>query len=244
MLTVESLSGGSNENTTSSAGGNTPFTDEPLTTRPPRPSDRVPPSPGIDPTIFTNPGAPTEIFNPSETDNNTSSVPTLLIPSDAEGSEPNETSETSETEIVPSTDPSIFADGGAGNDSLSGGNANDTLLGGTGDDILNGGSGDDILAGGVGNNALTGGLGADSFRLDANGVAEIQDFNADQGDRIQIQTDSLLSDELSNLGSVDAVRGALAFDSNSGLLSLNGVQIARIQNPIGGFDINTDVGIV
>ncbi|MEL6555498.1 MAG: calcium-binding protein [Cyanobacteria bacterium J06621_11] len=149
--------------------------------------------------------------------------------------------------------PNIFADGGAGDDSLTGGSGDDTLIGGTGndtliagngDDSLNGGAGDDILiAGRFGNDTLLGGLGADSFNLNARGFADIQDFNATEGDRIQIQADSLIGRDFAGLGSTEALQEALAFDSNSGLLSLNGVQIARIQNPIGGFDV-ADVALV
>ena len=146
-----------------------------------------------------------------------------------------------------STDPNVFADGGAGNDSLTGGSGDDTLIGGVGDDILNGDAGDDILSGGVGNNILTGGSGDDIFRLDVGGFAEIKDFNSfglDNIDTVQIQR-SLFSESLAiTLGSADAVREARTFDRSSGLLSLNGEQIALISNPRGGFNINRDVEIV
>ena len=145
------------------------------------------------------------------------------------------------------TEPNGFADGGAGNDSLTGGNGDDRLLGGIGDDILNGGAGDDILDGGVGNNILTGGSGEDIFRLDVGGFAEIRDFNSfgsENVDTVQIQRSSFSESLAIVLGSVDAVRDALTFDSSSGLLSLNGVQIASIQNPRGGFNIGTDVEIL
>ncbi|MEL6355177.1 MAG: hypothetical protein AAFR58_26060 [Cyanobacteria bacterium J06627_28] len=148
---------------------------------------------------------------------------------------------------IPTTDPNVFADGGAGNDSLTGGNGNDTLIGGLGDDILDGGAGDDILSGGVGNNILIGGSGSDIFRLDGGGFAEIRDFNSFgivDVDTIQIQRSSFSESLALNLGSADAVREALTFDKDSGLLSLNGEQIALITNPRGGFDINRDVEIV
>jgi len=126
---------------------------------------------------------------------------------------------------VPDSDPTpidddldIFADGGAGNDSLTGGTGNDTFIGGTGDDIL---------SGGAGNNTLTGGLGADIFRLDIDGFAAITDFNASEGDVVQIQQNSLL-------GSVEV---SVVANGNFAIAQ-NGVQFAEIQNPVGGFDIS------
>jgi len=134
-----------------------------------------------------------------------------------------------------------------GNDTLIGGRGDDTLIGGVGDDTLVGDAGDDILSGGVGNNILSGGSGEDIFRLDAGGFAEITDFNSfgrENVDTVQIQRNSFSESLAITLGSAEAVREALTFDSNSGLLSLNGEQIALIRNPRGGFNINRDVEIV
>jgi Ca2+-binding RTX toxin-like protein len=50
--------------------------------------------------------------------------------------------------------PSLFLDGGEGDDVLIGGDGNDVLSGGAGDDVLNGGPGLDTLDGGPGNNVL------------------------------------------------------------------------------------------
>ncbi|MEK1939906.1 MAG: tandem-95 repeat protein, partial [Pseudomonas sp.] len=79
-------------------------------------------------------------------------------------------------------------DGGAGNDRLEGGAGNDTLYGGAGNDILIGGDGNDLLYGGSGNNILTGGAGADTFTWQAGDVGKstITDFNAVEGDRINL----------------------------------------------------------
>lgn len=76
----------------------------------------------------------------------------------------------------------------AGNDRLEGGNGNDSLFGGAGNDILIGGAGDDLLYGGSGNNILTGGTGADTFTWQAGDVGKstITDFNAGEGDRINL----------------------------------------------------------
>ncbi len=76
----------------------------------------------------------------------------------------------------------------AGNDRLEGGNGNDSLFGGAGNDLLIGGAGDDILYGGSGNNILTGGANADTFTWQAGDVGKstITDFNATDGDRINL----------------------------------------------------------
>jgi VCBS repeat-containing protein len=76
----------------------------------------------------------------------------------------------------------------AGHDRLEGGAGNDTLYGGAGNDVLLGGDGNDILFGGSGNNILTGGIGADTFTWAAGDVGKstITDFNAVEGDRINL----------------------------------------------------------
>ncbi|EHD20547.1 type 1 secretion target domain [Brenneria sp. EniD312] len=87
--------------------------------------------------------------------------------------------------------------GGAGDDILYGQGGDDTLIGGAGDDILYGGdgndtllggTGDDILIGGAGNDVLTGGAGADIFKWQSGDVGHdvIKDFNAGEGDRIDL----------------------------------------------------------
>lgn len=57
----------------------------------------------------------------------------------------------------------IFADGGAGNDSIVGGVNNDTLLGGIGNDTLLGGAGANSLEGGEGSDYITAGSGNDTI---------------------------------------------------------------------------------
>ena len=92
-------------------------------------------------------------------------------------------------------------DGGSGDDILNGEAGHDALAGGSGDDTLHGGGGDDILLGGAGNDELTGGggtdqliggSGADRFVFDDVAGTPVQapdlvfDFNAVQGDRIDV----------------------------------------------------------
>lgn len=102
--------------------------------------------------------------------------------------------------------------GGRDSDTLLGWSGNDKLWGGSGDDSLYGNLGNDKLRGGFGNDyldgygyeptipefdTLTGGAGADTFVLGNSttsvsvayqgiGYALITDFNAAEGDRIQI----------------------------------------------------------
>ncbi|WP_431859118.1 calcium-binding protein, partial [Azospirillum sp.] len=80
--------------------------------------------------------------------------------------------------------------GYGGNDGLLGGNGNDYLYGGTGHDWMEGGAGGDVLDGGAGEDTLAGGTGADLFKcwltVDSGDWDTITDFNAAQGDRIDI----------------------------------------------------------
>lgn len=108
--------------------------------------------------------------------------------------------------------------GGDGNDKIGGGNGNDKLSGGSGDDVLIGGNGRDMLFGGDGNDKLSGGAdndrlvdsagndtysggtGADTFvfgyttrqaATDSTGRDQIRDFNAAEGDVLQITGEGL-----------------------------------------------------
>ncbi len=89
----------------------------------------------------------------------------------------------------------------AGNDTLKGGIGADTLLGGAGNDMLDGGGAADILNGGLGQDVLKGGAGADMFVFQAgdSGFAaldRILDFNAAQGDRIDLSAFHVLASDL------------------------------------------------
>jgi serralysin len=77
--------------------------------------------------------------------------------------------------------------GNIGNDTLSGGSDADVIRGGQGDDVLTGGAGNDWLSGDRGNDTLTGGAGADTFHtFSGAGMDVVTDFNAAQGDRVQV----------------------------------------------------------
>jgi Ca2+-binding RTX toxin-like protein len=82
--------------------------------------------------------------------------------------------------------------GGSGDDTLDGGAGDDALTGGDNDDILIGGAGNDELTGGAGTDQLIGGSGADRFVFGDAAGSPVQapdlvfDFNAVQGDRIDV----------------------------------------------------------
>ena len=80
----------------------------------------------------------------------------------------------------------LFGNGGA--DTLFGGQGADILFGGQDGDRLFGDLGDDWLFGDLGDDTLTGGAGADRFVIGGGtGIDTITDFNAEEGDRLQIQ---------------------------------------------------------
>ncbi|WP_193746492.1 hypothetical protein [Ruegeria sp. ANG-R] len=74
-------------------------------------------------------------------------------------------------------------------DRLTGDSGDNVLNGLGGNDILDGGEGNDTLVSGEGNDTLTGGAGADTFVLDG-GENTITDFDANEGDRIEIDLDA------------------------------------------------------
>jgi serralysin len=74
------------------------------------------------------------------------------------------------------------------NDLLAGNELANKLEGGLGNDTLYGGIGNDSLAGGFGNDVLNGQSGADVFAfVSGSGGDKIADFNAIQGDKIQLE---------------------------------------------------------
>lgn len=77
--------------------------------------------------------------------------------------------------------------GNVGSNVLNGMGGNDRLFGAGGHDSLVGGDGNDWLSGGNGRDTLTGGAGADTFVFGAGfGLDRVTDFNAAQGDRIEL----------------------------------------------------------
>lgn len=78
---------------------------------------------------------------------------------------------------------------GAGDDRVFGRDGDDVIFGESGDDLLHGQQGDDVLIGGEGNDTLIGGSGSDIF-VGTEGTNTIVDFNAQDGDTIQINSDT------------------------------------------------------
>ncbi|MBW8816376.1 MAG: calcium-binding protein [Caulobacterales bacterium] len=77
--------------------------------------------------------------------------------------------------------------GNLGDDTVGGGTGNDIVRGGQGNDVVRGDDGNDIVAGDRGDDTLSGGLGADTFiGFSDEGVDRITDFNAAEGDRLQL----------------------------------------------------------
>ncbi|MFN7224337.1 MAG: pre-peptidase C-terminal domain-containing protein [Paracoccaceae bacterium] len=112
--------------------------------------------------------------------------------------------------------------GGVGNDTIFGVTENDIVFGEDGDDILwagagadtvYGGEGNDTIYAGAGDDVVFGGNGADTFVFYRNnGTTRIDDFDAMQGDRVQLaqwlwtgQHGALTPEQVENMfGSVDA----------------------------------------
>jgi Ca2+-binding RTX toxin-like protein len=77
--------------------------------------------------------------------------------------------------------------GNLGSDTCEGGDGADIVRGGQGDDVVRGGVGNDWLAGDRGRDTLSGGAGADTFHAFAEaGLDWVTDFNAAEGDRVQL----------------------------------------------------------
>jgi serralysin len=78
--------------------------------------------------------------------------------------------------------------GSMGYDNLDGGVGADTIRGGQHDDVLYGRDGADWMSGDRGSDTISGGAGADLFNaFVGSGLDRIVDFNAAEGDRIQLE---------------------------------------------------------
>jgi Ca2+-binding RTX toxin-like protein len=78
-----------------------------------------------------------------------------------------------------------YVNGNRGADQVFGGAGADTLHGGQANDWISGGAGADWLNGDLGDDSMTGGAGADTFHA-SHGVDRITDFNAADGDVVQL----------------------------------------------------------
>ncbi|WP_346842270.1 retention module-containing protein [Metapseudomonas otitidis] len=126
------------------------------------------------------------------------------------------------------TEASDLINGSKYSDILNGGNGHDVLYGNAGNDLLNGGDGNDLLIGGVGNDTLTGGAGADIFVWKAGDLGNdvIKDFNAGEGDRID------LSDLLPDAANANNILDYLKVDTATSTL-----QVSTSGNVANGADV-------
>jgi Ca2+-binding RTX toxin-like protein len=117
-----------------------------------------------------------------------------------------------------------LVNGNQGDDQVYGGKGADTLYGGQGADTLHGDIGDDVLSGDRGNDLLYGGAGADHFVFaHGGGVDRVMDFNAAEGDRIQLASGTAYT-------VVDA-QGSAAIDLGGGdQIQLSGVSTASFNS--------------
>jgi Ca2+-binding RTX toxin-like protein len=82
--------------------------------------------------------------------------------------------------------------GGAGVDLMDGEGDDDLLFGGSDVDVINGGSGWDEIWGGTGNDILSGDTGGDLFGFGVgNGADTVNDFDYNEGDRLDLEGQSL-----------------------------------------------------
>ncbi len=121
--------------------------------------------------------------------------------------------------------------GGDGNDRLFGNQDNDSLFGGAGSDILNGGDGDDHLFAGDGTDFLYGEDGADTFHfaLDANGKSYIKDFDATEGDTIELEGTYTSFDDLMAAGAVTEASGHVTIKEGTAQIIVQNTSLADVQ---------------
>lgn len=112
--------------------------------------------------------------------------------------------------------------GNLGDDTLDGGGEADLVRGGQGDDVLYGRAGADWLSGDRGSDTMTGGTGADIFHSFAEaGLDRITDFNAAEGDRVQLDPGSTYAAAQSGADTVISIGGGAQ-------VVLIGVQISSL----------------
>nr|MDJ0577774.1 calcium-binding protein [Xenococcaceae cyanobacterium MO_234.B1] len=120
------------------------------------------------------------------------------------------------------------------NDSLTGDSQDNVINGLDGDDTLSGDGGNDTLIGGNGNNTFRGGAGADTFVVGFDGIDVIEDFNAEEGDIVEIS--------LSVFGATSPSQ--FTYDSSDGALSYNAVHFATIETESSPFDPGQDINFI
>ena len=132
--------------------------------------------------------------------------------------------------------------GNSGDDYLKAGSGDDYLDGDIGEDTLHGNAGNDTLIGGAGDDTLTGGTDADIFIFNkTNGTDTITDFDASEGDKIQIETAAF-----GDILSVNFSSGTLSivFNTNSNdQVVIRTDSLATLEN-VSTFDVNASVEFI
>jgi serralysin len=115
--------------------------------------------------------------------------------------------------------------GNMGDDTCYGQGGADWVRGGQGNDSVSGGDGDDWLWGDRGDDTISGGAGADIFHsFSGAGIDRITDFNAAEGDKIQLDPGSAYT--------VKQVGADTIVDMGNGdLVILVGVQLSSLSGP-------------
>jgi Ca2+-binding RTX toxin-like protein len=109
----------------------------------------------------------------------------------------------------------VHVNGNIGDDLVFGGAGADTVFGGQDQDRLFGEDGDDLLSGDLGADTLTGGAGADRFTIRPGAGADlVTDFNAAEGDRVQLAAGQAFT--------TAAVGGGIVLDIGGAQLTLMG----------------------
>ena len=113
------------------------------------------------------------------------------------------------------------AKGGTGNDTIKGNSAANYLFGFDGNDNIDGGAGNDQIEGGRGNDTLKGGAGGDTFifRSPFDGTIDtLLDFNAAEGDRIQLDHNIFTGLQKGSLSAEQMVKGTEAKDADDRII--------------------------
>ena len=113
------------------------------------------------------------------------------------------------------------AKGGTGNDTIKGNSAANYLFGFDGNDNIDGGAGNDQIEGGRGNDTLKGGAGGDTFvfRSPFDGTIDtLLDFNAAEGDRIQLDHNIFTGLQKGSLSAEQFVKGTEAKDADDRII--------------------------
>ena len=113
------------------------------------------------------------------------------------------------------------AKGGTGNDTIKGNSAANYLFGFDGDDNIDGGAGNDQIEGGRGNDTLKGGAGGDTFIFHSpfdGTIDTLLDFNAAEGDRIQLDHNIFTGLQKGSLSAGQFVKGTEAKDADDRII--------------------------